>query len=206
MTKRTTGKFERKERDLYPTPPPPIHKLTAHLSEAETFAEPMCGDGAIVSVLERLGWECKWASDIQPEGAMVGRAKAMDVLTLETAHLKGCDVIVSNPPWPLPSNKLGGLPAGTPTIQIIERLMAIKPTWLLLAADFMHNRYFPPLAEHCHEIVSVGRVKWMPGSKNTGFDNAAWYLFDSARSGRGPTFFPNREAEERFHPSIEGVL
>jgi hypothetical protein len=27
-------------------------------------------------------------------------------------------------------------------------------------------------------IVSVGRVKWIEGSKNTGKDNCAWYLFD----------------------------
>ena len=26
-------------------------------------------------------------------------------------------------------------------------------------------------------VVSVGRVKWIPGSKMTGKDNCAWHLF-----------------------------
>ena len=31
-------------------------------------------------------------------------------------------------------------------------------------------------------IVSVGRVKWIAGSKFTGKDNAAWYLFDRPKN------------------------
>ena len=36
-------------------------------------------------------------------------------------------------------------------------------------AEYMHR---------CEKIVSVGRVKWIPGSKMTGKDNCCWYLFD----------------------------
>jgi hypothetical protein len=206
VTKRTAGKFERRERDLYPTPPPPIWKLTPHLFEIDTFAEPMCGDGAIVRVLEALGWHCPWASDIQPLEPIGTRARQIDVLRTDLARYKGCDAIISNPPWPMPSNKLGGLPAGTPTVQIISHLMQFKPTWMLLAADFMHNAYFAPLASNCVKIVSVGRVKWMPDSKNTGFDNAAWYLFDAEHKAEGPVFLPSAGTKMRYHHSIEGVL
>jgi hypothetical protein len=30
-------------------------------------------------------------------------------------------------------------------------------------------------------IVSIGRVRWIEGSKNDGKDNCAWYLFDRPR-------------------------
>ena len=146
------------------------------------------------------------AWDIEPQGDMKGRAGVYDVLMLEANDFEGADAIISNPPWPWPSYMRGGQPEGTPTIQIIEHLMAIRPTWLILSADFAHNVYFEPLAPYCSKIVSAGRVKWMAGTKNTGFDNAAWYLFDGKKKGKLPRFVPNRKGEVSFHPSIEGVL
>ena len=206
MTKRTAGQYARAERDYYATPEKPILKLLPRICRAQTFAEPMCGDGAIIRVLERLGWECRFASDIEPQGMMHNRAMSMDVLRTDLAHFKGCDVIISNPPWPWPAPMRQGQPEGTPTVQIIEHLMVFKPTWFILSADFMHNGYFRALAPYCREIVSAGRVKWMAGSKNTGFDNAAWYLFDGVEAGTGPRFFPNEEGRIAYHPSIEGIL
>ena len=43
---------------------------------------------------------------------------------------------------------------------------------------------------YCSKIVSVGRVKWIEGSKGVGKDNCAWYLFDAMK--RGPTEFYGR--------------
>ena len=40
---------------------------------------------------------------------------------------------------------------------------------------------------HCSDIVAIGRVKWIEGSKHTGKDNACWYMFDS-RHTAGPVF------------------
>lgn len=206
VTKRTAGQYARTARDFYATPPRPIHKLIPHLEGIDTFAEPMCGNGAVVKTLEALGWECPWVSDIEPQGDMIGRASVRDVLVTRQEDFADCDAIISNPPWPWPSNMRGGQPEGTPTIQIIQHLMQFKPTWFILSSDFAHNRYFEPLAQHCPKIVSVGRVKWMAGTKNTGFDNAAWYLFDQFHDGDGPTFIPNVEPSDAYHPGIEGVL
>ena len=206
MTKRTAGQYARAARDFYATPEAAILKLLPHIGEIETFAEPMCGDGAIPRTLEPLGWRCTAAWDIEPQGEMVGRAGVYDVLMLQAKDFKGCDAIISNPPWPWPSNMRGGQPEGTPTIQIIQHLMAIRPTWLILSADFMHNRYFESFAPHCPKIVSAGRVKWMAGTKNTGFDNAAWYLFDQFHHGDGPTLVANTESAVSYHPSILGFL
>jgi hypothetical protein len=32
-----------------------------------------------------------------------------------------------------------------------------------------------PFLPRCSDIVAVGRVKWIEGTKHTGFDNFAWY-------------------------------
>ena len=33
------------------------------------------------------------------------------------------------------------------------------------------------------KIVSIGRVKWIPGTKSVGKDNCCWYLFDRYYDG-----------------------
>jgi len=206
MTKREAGKFERKERDFYATPEEPIWKLLPELLAYETFAEPMCGDGAIVKALESRGWVCSWISDMEPLDDMLPRANmTCDVDMVTGTDLLGCDVIVSNPPWPLPPNKLEGAERGSPTVQIIRHLMALKPTWLLLPSDFMHNRYFEDLVPYCHKTVSVGRVSWQ-GNGKKGYDNAVWYLFESSRVNPNPWFRPNAEPTDIYHPSIEDLL
>ena len=40
---------------------------------------------------------------------------------------------------------------------------------------------------HCSDIVAIGRVKWIEGSKYTGKDNYAWYKFDIMHKS-GPVF------------------
>lgn len=206
MTKRDAGKFERNERDFYATPEEPIWKLLPELQGVTTFAEPMCGDGAIVKTLEARGWECAWISDMEPLDDMIARANmACEVDLVTDGDLMDCDVIISNPPWPLPPNKLNGAEPGSPTVPIIRHLMAIKPTWFLLSSDFMHNRYFEDLAPFCHKTVSVGRVSWQ-GNGKKGFDNAVWYLFDASHENPNPWFRPNTTPSKAYHPSIEDML
>lgn len=206
MSKRTSGKYERRERDFYATPESPVLRLVPFLKDVDTFSEPMCGDGAIVDVLEALGWPCVAAMDMEPQGGMVGRAQVGDVLSWGEEDFEGADEIISNPPWPMPPNrKPKGEPDGWPTVPIIHHLMLLRPTWLLLAADFMHNVYFRDLEPHCDRIVSVGRVKWIAGTTNTGFDNAAWYHFD-ANHLTGPKFSAQRPPLKTYHPDIEDLL
>jgi hypothetical protein len=73
---------------------------------------------------------------------------------------------------------------GEPMLPPLMHLSSLAPTWLLLPADFAHNIYFHKVADRCRKIVSVGRVKWIPGTRGPGKDNAARYLFDEARDGR----------------------
>jgi hypothetical protein len=210
MSKRTDGQFERRERDFYGTPLTPILRLLPHLDGVDTFAEPMCGDGAIVLPLEARGWECVFAMDMEPQGPMIGRADTWDVSDTEEAHFTGVDEIISNPPWPMNAKlRPKGKPGGWPTIGIVLHLIQFRPAWMLMAADFMHNVYYQEhLERYCTKIVSVGRVKWIADSDNTGFDNAAWYRFDMAADG-GPTEFvgnTGKAVKDIYHPDIEGVL
>jgi hypothetical protein len=64
---------------------------------------------------------------------------------------------------------------------------------LLFDADWMHTKQSAALMTYCTRIVSVGRVKWIEGSRNTGKDNCAWYLFD--RAGQQETKFFGRVVE-----------
>jgi hypothetical protein len=43
----------------------------------------------------------------------------------------------------------------------------------------------------CSDIVTIGRVKWIEGSKHTGKENHAWYRFDARHRG-GPVLHNNR--------------
>jgi hypothetical protein len=93
----------------------------------------------------------------------------MDALnvTLEAVNVSGADYIITNPPW---DRKI--------LHPMIEHFSSMRPTWLLFDADWMHTKQSTPYMDYCQKIVPVGRVKWIPDSKMTGKDNAAWYLFD----------------------------
>lgn len=56
MGKRSS--FERIERDFYPTPYKAVPPLIPHLRGVIKFAEPCCGNGALIRHLERHGLRC----------------------------------------------------------------------------------------------------------------------------------------------------
>ena len=62
MGKRST--LERIPRDFYPTPLKAVLSLIPHLRGVRTFAEPCCGDGALVRHLESFKLRCVYAGDI----------------------------------------------------------------------------------------------------------------------------------------------
>jgi hypothetical protein len=172
--------FERHPRGLYPTPESAVQPLLPFLPPAVQFDEPCAGDGALVRHLEVAGHSLGTASDIEP--------MAVGILKYDARSIKKCsgDMFITNPPWPEPNRR------GEPTLSMLMHLAWLAPTWLLLPADFAHNVYFHKVAGRCRKIVSVGRVKWIAGSKGPGKDNAAWYLFDCTHDGQ--THFYGRAA------------
>ena len=67
-----------------------------------------------------------------------------------------------------------------------------KPTWLLFDADWAHNRMAAPYIDQCSDIVAVGRLCWIEGTKQTGKDNVSWYRFWHKHQG-GPRFHNRRK-------------
>jgi hypothetical protein len=111
---------------------------------------------------------CLGAYDICSEVPWVTQR---DCLTLTEKDLKGVDYFITNPPF-----------ARDMLLPIIEYLSSLRPTWLLLPADMMHNRYMKPYLANCSCILSVGRLCWFldgGGKKVKSVDNFAWYLFDN---------------------------
>jgi hypothetical protein len=155
--------FERREADLYTTPRAAVAPLIPYLRGIRTFAEPCAGDGALVRHLEAFGLRCVYAGDIRT---------GQDALAVDSYGK--VDSIISNPPY---------------TREVMHRLIAhfqrIAPTWLLLEWDWASTRQSAPFMPSCSDIVAVGRLKWIEGSKYTGKDNYAWYRFD-ARHADGP--------------------
>ena len=141
MGKRSS--FERTPRDFYPTPAAAVPPLIPFLRGVRTFAEPCCGDGALVRHLESFGLRCVYAADI---------ATGQDALALDTYG--DADVIITNPPY---------------TRELMHRLIAqfrqIAPTWLLLPADWMHNLHAAPFLPSCLPAPISSRSAACAGSK-----------------------------------------
>lgn len=162
--------FERNERDFYRTPIKAVEPLISHLPDTFTYAEPCAGDGRLVQNIATLTnnqGRCIFMSDIEPQEDWIIIGDALEVVIPDAV-----DYIITNPPW---DRKL--------LHPMIERFAAIKPTWLLFDADWMHTAQSAPFMHMCARIVSVGRVKWMEDSSSVGKDNAAWYLFDVNHTG-----------------------
>ena len=162
--------FERRERDFYPTPFKAVRPLIPHLDGIRGFAEPCAGEGDLIRHLESFGLRCVYAGDI---------ATGRDALDLTSDDIAGAPVI-TNPPFSRKSQPL------------LRRMMAhfqrIAPvTWLLLPSDFANNQWFDPFLPACTDIVAIGRVKWIEGTKGAGFENSAWYRFNPHHVA-GPVF------------------
>jgi hypothetical protein len=169
MGKRSS--YERKPRDFYPTPIEAVKPLSPFLPLTFSFVEPCAGNGALISHLETLsGGECSFACDIEP---MCEDVETLDAFELAESHVKHADLIITNPPW---DRKI--------LHPLITHLCALKPTWLLFDADWMHTQQSAELVKsHLQTIISIGRVKWFPESAGTSKDNCCWYLFVLEKTG-----------------------
>ena len=127
MGKRSS--FERSPRDFYRTPEAAVPPLIPFLRGVRRFAEPCCGDGALVRHLESFGLRCVYAGDI---------ATGQDALALD--HYGTADAIITNPPY---------------TRDLMHRLIAhfqhIAPTWLLIDYDWAATRQAAPFMPHCSD-------------------------------------------------------
>tara|TARA_R100000541_G_C1855632_1_gene78359 strand:- start:70 stop:609 length:540 start_codon:yes stop_codon:yes gene_type:complete len=159
--------FARVERDYYPTPIKAVEPLIPHLPYAFDYVEPCAGDGRLIRHITELTEgtaECIYASDIEPKADNI---RCADANSLYFGGYGTIDYMITNPPW---DRKI--------LHPMIEHWLEICPTWLLFDSDWVHTQQSAPYIEYCSKIVSVGRVKWIEGSKGVGYDNCCWHLFD----------------------------
>lgn len=175
MTKRAFNARPRQARGFYPTPWEAFEPLAAVWAPGVGMSvwEPCAGDGALCRYMARVMWRVAGASDVAPRHPKV---QALDATTLRIDSLDDPLVFITNPPWPEPGKK------GEPTHAIAKHLSDMRPTWLLLPADWMHNVCNADLMARCRWVVSIGRVKWIAESEHSGFDNCAWFLFSRDRA------------------------
>lgn len=151
--------FERVEKDFYRTiDPRAVKALEPHLKGVCYYSEPCCGYGDLIDMLTQYGYKCGHKSDI---------STGTDALSLTCIDVDGCDCIITNPPW---SRDI--------LHPMINHFIDISPyVWLLFDADWAHTKQSAPYIKYCSDIVSVGRLIWMEGTKTSGKDNCAWYRF-----------------------------
>jgi hypothetical protein len=176
--------FERIPRDFYPTPRAAVLPLIPHLRGIRRFAEPCAGDGDLIRHLESFGKRCVYAGDI---------STGQDALALTAADCNYADCGITNLPYKYPDDP----PRTTRLMRdLIRHFLDIAlPCWLILPHDFSTNENAAPFLPHCSDIVAVGRVTWIAGTKDTSKDNFSWYRFDS-RHSCGPVLHNNRGQRE----------
>src|SRR5690606_29085479 len=131
--------------------------------------------------LIEAGHHCPWFGDI---------SEGLDALLLQKKHVANADCIITNPPWSRPILHA-----------MIDHFMEIAPyAWLLFDADWAHTRQSAPYMHKCTDIVSVGRLIWIPGTTTSGKDNVAWYRFSKDKDG--PTRFHGRTPKPSLLQSI----
>ncbi len=182
MGKRTN--YERKPRDFYSTPVEAVKPLLESFSEdwegPLLFCEPCAGNGALVGHLEGSNpLVCILAMDIEPQQDWIVKG---DASLLKEEHLQNCDMIITNPPFSWSLLK-----------PLLDRWLPLIPCALLLPADFMHNIRFQEYLKYCSKIISIGRVKWIEGSKMSGMENYCWYFFDPHKTEEVCPVFEGRK-------------
>lgn len=170
-------------RDLYRTPAEAMPFLRPHLPAGGfTFCEPCAADGTLTRRLEAMGGTCTAQYDLRPLASSVGRLDARNLLS---HHLNGATKIITNPPWDTEMLH--------PMIMRFSRL--VRCTWLLFYADWAFTDQGELFMDwrrgqnRVHKIVTVGRLKWIPGSEFTGLENAAWFRIGPPIS-EPPRFYP----------------
>ena len=169
----------RRERDDYPTPYQAVPPLLPFLrrDQIEVYVEPCAGDGKLVEHLARHDYECCLASDI--DDGIDARMLRQEDLDEDVV-----DAVITNPPYEQPL-----------MFEILEHLLEITsiPIWLLLEAPLMHTQQAAHwLTFYCTDIVSVGRLKLIDGTKDSSSYDFCWYRFQDAGRSNSLTQFHAR--------------
>ncbi len=187
-----TGRKRTDKLDFYETPKWATEKAInamlrdGMLNKCDNIYEPCVGAGAISDVLIDYGFENLRCSDIQTENYIKGE-KGVDVYEVSD---NVCDVIITNPPYNLMTQKEkdGG--------SMLKEFLRItnKKVILLLNVFFLSSKERKKLLENSHlrhMYIHSDRVTMFPFGeekpKNGGTKMFVWIIWDKEFNGR-PTF------------------
>lgn len=179
--------------DFWATPKEAVTPLLQHLPMRFGFYEPCAGARDLVHHLEVANSKCHClsASDIAPRHEFVIELDALTFafnLMSESQEYHYSDdnyeFIITNPPFSRENMAL--------CKQMIHDFMHARKTWLLLPFGMAANIGMRNLMKKCAQFVTIGRVKWIPGSRNKETRDMAWFLFDKNHTG-----------PSKFHPYWE---
>lgn len=177
MGKRESIKKPKSPRDYYRTiDSDAVRSLLPYIAGL-TYVEPCAGAGDLISLIGGQPYFCSAAYDIDPQ---ISEITQRNCLTLQEKDLIGVDCFVTNPPF-----------SKDMLLPIIEHLSSLRPTWLLLPSDLMHNVYMKPHLNFCDLILSIGRLCWFKDDKGKmvkGVDNYCFYRFDQEKTNCGTVF------------------
>jgi hypothetical protein len=158
MSKRRPG-FKPRDRDDWPTPWPAVLPLLPRLRPRTNFVEPCCGAGELVGHLERAGHRCLGSYDLPIDARSASYAIDSDT------------IFITNLPWrrQFEPNR------------IIANLSDQRPLWALLYSDWLFTLHATSCLPRLRAVAAIGRVKWVPNSPHSGFENSCWCLFDRLR-------------------------
>jgi hypothetical protein len=184
MAKRSD--FERRERDFYATPMEAMLPLLPHLPERFEWFEPCAGDGAIIRHMKvfRPTARLIGATDLEP---LDDGIEQCDLLERMPMDLYKADLAITNLPW---DRKV--------LHPLIVNITQRTPLWTLLDSNWANTAQAVPYLEICSKIVQVGRLKWIPGSKDVGKDDCAWFLFDAQHVGATRFYGRMSRADKAF--------
>jgi hypothetical protein len=175
MGKRSS--FPRLDRDNYPTPYKATTPLLECLKPRTKFIDPCCGAGCLVAHFESAGHVCVGRYDLPDR----------DVVSARYDDVEPDAIFLTNLPW----RRDVLHPA-------IINLSNERPLWTLLDAGWLFTMQAAPFIARLRGIVAVGRLKWIPDSKHTSKDDAAWMLFDRPRPNETAVIhFVGRSASTR---------
>ena len=188
MSKRDKGKFEPRPRDFFPTPLKAVLPLIPYLRNEgiKNFAEPCCGEGDLIRHLESFGLVCATFGDI---------STGQDALAIDNY---GKRAVVTNPPYTPHHRKL--------MHALIRHFLRSGITvWLLIDTDWAFTQQAAPFLPACTDVVTIGRVIWIDGTDNGGYDNFAWYRFDADHTD-GPRLHWQGKAGQAAQPLLPLAL
>lgn len=187
------GKYsdmERVPRDWYPTPLKAVYPLAPFLRN-KSYIEPCAGDGRLAEHIFKLQPDSTLveAYDIEPQAEEVLGVPIIqrDIVRQPIKEVyEDVDCFVTNPPW------LNNKTSGYQLNKIITLLSSVLPTWLLLNGNYVFNKKSAECMRHCTDVVPIGRVKWIEGSKSAGKEDCAWFCFDSRNDATHLTYIHPR--------------